>query len=113
MLTHARIAQPQRTSLLAPARKLKSALSKTRAMDGAAHGTGPRKADRTRRMVDSSAFYVEAYHYFHQRLPVDLRAHRVCFSVEGRGVGADALHVTWLRHFGSSSSWQLESTGGK
>lgn len=68
-------------------------------MDGAAHGTGPRKADHTRRVVDSSAFYVEAYHYFHQRLPVDLRAHRVCSSVEGRGVGADALHVTWYPLF--------------
>ncbi len=68
-------------------------------MDGAAHATGPRKADHTRRVVDSSAFYAEAYHYFHQRLPVDLRAHRVCSSVEGRGVGADALHVMWYPLF--------------
>src|SRR5271170_5401138 len=44
-------------------------------------------------------FYLRCFHYFHTRLPVELREHRAYFENNGRGFGEKAFHVMWFLLF--------------
>jgi hypothetical protein len=48
---------------------------------------------------DPTAFYLDCFRFFHQRLPEELRAHRSYFTSEGRGFGEDAFHTEWFLLF--------------
>jgi SAM-dependent methyltransferase len=48
---------------------------------------------------DPTAFYLECFRFFHQRLPTELCEHRSYFTQEGRGFGEDAFHVLWFLLF--------------
>jgi hypothetical protein len=50
-------------------------------------------------LADPTAFYLNCFRFFHQRLPVELREHRRYFVREGRGFGEDAFHVMWFLLF--------------
>jgi len=56
-------------------------------------------ADWGRSLQDPTAFYLDCFRFFHQRLPTELRAHRAYFTSEGRGFGEDAFHVLWFLLF--------------
>ncbi len=48
---------------------------------------------------DPTAFYLRCFHYFHNNLPADLRAHREYFTQQRRGFGEDAFHAMWFLLF--------------
>ena len=48
---------------------------------------------------DPTVFYLGCFRFFHQRLPAELREHRLYFTLEGRGFGEDAFHVMWFLLF--------------
>lgn len=50
-------------------------------------------------LCDPTSFYLRCLHYFHRRLPEEVRRHRAYFSAEGRGFGEDAFHVMWFLLF--------------
>ena len=55
-------------------------------------------SDWPRSLDDPTGFYLDCYRYFHQRLPADVREHRLYFhntSRDRRGFGEDAFHVMW------------------
>jgi hypothetical protein len=49
--------------------------------------------------ANPTAFYLDCFRFFHQRLPVELRDHRSYFAQDGRGFGEDAFHVMWFLLF--------------
>jgi hypothetical protein len=57
-------------------------------------------ADWERSLQDPTAFYLDCYRFFHQRLPKELREHRAYFCNLGRGFfNEDAMHVMWWTLF--------------
>ena len=57
------------------------------------------RADWDLSLRDPSRFYLEAFRYFHQRLPREQQEHRAFFR---SGYGEDAFHVLWhllLEHY--------------
>jgi hypothetical protein len=56
-------------------------------------------ADWERSLREPTAFYLDCYRFFHQRLPKELQAHRAYFSQERRGFNEDAMHVMWWMLF--------------
>jgi SAM-dependent methyltransferase len=50
-------------------------------------------------LSDPTGFYTRCFHYFHTRLPEEMREHRKYFCTEGRGFGEDAFHVMWYLLF--------------
>ena len=50
-------------------------------------------------LKEPTAYYLDCFRFFHQRLPVELREHRSYFTQEGRGFGEDAFHVLWFLLF--------------
>jgi SAM-dependent methyltransferase len=57
------------------------------------------RADWSRSLTKPTEFYLDYFRYFYQRLPSELREHRVYFQ-QGRGwFGEDAMHVMWLALF--------------
>ncbi|MGZ4972371.1 MAG: class I SAM-dependent methyltransferase [Limisphaerales bacterium] len=52
-----------------------------------------------RSVTSPTPFYLNAYVYFHRRLPAELRLHRQYFTQQKRGFGEDAFHVMWYLLF--------------
>jgi hypothetical protein len=74
------------------ARQKKSVLQSTAPKD-------LKPSDWANSLKDPTAFYVDCFRFFHQRLPVELREHRSYFTQQGRGFGEDAFHVLWFLLF--------------
>lgn len=63
---------------------------------------GPREIERAgweRSLREPTEFYLDCFHYFNERLPAELREHRVYFSQRHRGLNEDAMHVMWFLLF--------------
>jgi hypothetical protein len=56
-------------------------------------------SDWAKSLSDPTGFYLDCFRFFHQRLPAELREHRVYFTSEGRGFGEDAFHTEWFLLF--------------
>jgi hypothetical protein len=56
-------------------------------------------SDWSASLEDPTAFYLDCFRFFHQRLPPELREHRAYFTCAGRGFGEDAFHVLWFLLF--------------
>ena len=50
-------------------------------------------------LQNPAEFYERCFHYFHTRLPEELRAHRTYFETGGRGFGEKTFHVMWFLLF--------------
>jgi predicted O-methyltransferase YrrM len=55
-----------------------------------------RREDWPASLAGPSAFYLQAFLYFHQRCPPLVREHRHYFTQERRGFGEDAFHAMWF-----------------
>jgi SAM-dependent methyltransferase len=58
-----------------------------------------KRSDWMRSTNEPTAFYLDCFRFFHQRLPAELREHRAYFNCEGRGFGEDPFHVLWFLLF--------------
>jgi len=50
-------------------------------------------------LKDPTGFYSRCFHYYHTRLPENLREHRAYFEECGRGFGERSFHVMWFLLF--------------
>ncbi len=67
-----------------------------RAILGQAGPARIERADWARSLQEPTEFYLDCFRYFYQRLPAEVRDHRVYFSKGERGFNEDAMHVMWF-----------------
>jgi Methyltransferase domain len=57
------------------------------------------RSDWARSLREPTEFYLDCYRYFIERLPAEVRDHRIYYRQRRRGLNEDALHVIWFLLF--------------